>query len=131
MLDHQQVSSAKRLRGEYNRFYEKLVQTAGREFLKYLYGFFMRVYELDFEGKHMKKTEAANYIPLEHATTRRKHLERAAKLGFLKFQRSATDGRVWLVLPGPKLKPFVTGEIEELNAIEMPSMEVSTPKKRT
>ncbi len=112
-VDRQRKLVAEKLRRDYDRFYETLVEDAGRDFLKYLYALFMRVYELSFDDKFMSKSDAARFIPLQHATTRRKYLDHAAELGFLEFAQNPTDGRSELVKPGPKLAPFVTGEVDQ------------------
>lgn len=104
---------AEKLRHDYSRFYETLVEDAGKDFLKYLYALFMRVYELGYDQKFMSKSEAAHFIPLTHATTRRKYLDHAVRLGFLIFEPNPTDGRSELVKPGPNLEAFVTGEVDQ------------------
>ena len=111
--DPQRKLVAEKLRNDYRRFYETLIEDAGKDFLKYLYALFMRVYELAYDDKYMSKSEAANFIPLSHATTRRKYLDHAERLGFLVFEKNPTDGRSELVKPGPSLEPFVTGEVEQ------------------
>jgi hypothetical protein len=111
----------KKIRGDFDRFWDLVVESGDSDFLKYVYALIFRVYEMHLDEKYMTKTQACRYIPLKHAATCKKYLDVAERKGFFCFEPSATDARKSIVKPGAELLNFVEATIhsslEEMSEI--------------
>jgi len=120
-LQHQKRLAAKKIRSDFDRFWELVMESGDSDFMKYVYALLFRVYEMHMEGKYMSKMQACRYIPLKHAATCKKYLDIAERNGFFKYEPSPTDGRKKIVKPGPQLLKFVEetvkSSIEEMTEI--------------
>lgn len=83
-----------------------------------LYALLMQVYELSFEDKLLSVKEAKSYVPLGAAQTRR-YLEIAKTARFLDIRRDPVDSEHDVLLPGPKLAQFATGDVNP-SALSLP-----------
>src|SRR5947199_2104391 len=109
--EHQRRLVAKKIRGDFDRFWEVVIDSGDSDFLKYVYALLFRVYEMHLDNKYMTKMQACRYIPLAHAATCKKYLDIAQRRGFFYFERQASDARKWIVKPGPELLRFVEDTI--------------------
>jgi len=98
---------AKKIRGDFDRFWELVIESGDSDFLKYVYALIFRVYELHLDRKYMTKMQACRYVPLKHAATCKKYMDIAERKGFFSFQPSSSDARKIIVKPGPQLLEFV------------------------
>lgn len=120
--DAQKRLIAKKIRSDFEQFWDTTIENGGSEFIRYVYALLFRVYELHSEGRYMTKMQACKYIPLQHAATCRKYMDLARDKGFFKYEGSDTDQRKVVIKPGPQLLDFVeerisasAAEIKEIN----------------
>lgn len=89
-----------RLTGElFSKISERTGSSASRSVLRYIYTLLLKIYEMQFLGEYLMKSEAEKLIPLGHSASRKKYLNEAAKLGYIRFDRDAKDKRKLLVKP--------------------------------
>lgn len=112
LREEQKRLVARKIRSDFDNFWELVIETGDSDFLKYVYALMFRVYELQLDGKYMTKMQACRYIPLKHAATCKKYLDIAEQRGFFEFVDSTTDGRKKIVRPGKELLRFVEGTIQ-------------------
>jgi len=94
--------------------YQQLIQLGGPEVLASLYGLLMQVYELSFEDRHLSVQEAESYVPVGPVQTRR-YLEIAKAARFLEIHRDPLDSGHDVIMPGPRLAQFATGDANPLS----------------
>ena len=116
--DAQRRLIAKKIRGDFEQFWDAAVENGGSEFIKYVYALLFRVYELHLEGSYMTKMQACRYIPLQHAATCKKYMDMAAEKGFFDYSTLESDQRKIIVRPGPELLNFVEERISS-SAVEL------------
>jgi hypothetical protein len=102
---------AKKIRTDFEQFWDTAIESGGSDFIKYVYALLFRVYELHLEDKYMTKMQACRYIPLQHAATCKKYMDIARDKGFFEYVDSESDHRKTIVKPGPQLIDFVEERI--------------------
>lgn len=104
---------ARKLRGDFDRFWDLAIERGDADFLRYVYSLIFRVYEMHLQGKYMSKMQACRYIPLHHASTCKKYLELARERNYFLEVPSEFDKRKKIIKPGPALIDFVETSISE------------------
>jgi len=103
----------------YKRYYDHIVEDAGKNFIRNMYALIMRVYEKAHDGKYMTLDEAKEFIPLRpHGAAMRRYFVKADAHGFLKlvsgFHTFEQTGELVLIMPGPKMDAFIHGDVAKL-----------------
>lgn len=98
---------------EFSRFLERLEEDSrDAALMRYVYVLFLKIYELELDGRHLTKSQACRFIPLKHAVSCAKYLDEAQKAGYIRFKRDEIDRRKILVKPSQALLDFVEEEID-------------------
>lgn len=98
---------------ELSRFIEQVAEESrDANLLRYLYVLFLKMYEMEMEGRYMTKSQACRFIPLKHAASCAKYLEEAKSAGYVYFETDEIDRRKSLVKPSKSLLAFVEAEVD-------------------